>query len=100
MTEIDPIKLARLHRAFDRLPRFHANVVFAVRLDRMTYADIAERTGITPLHVERIFADALYRLDCDLFEQERGIALGPVGRFLRKRKRDLWLSVRLWRDRL
>ncbi len=100
MTDIDPIKLARLQRAFDRLPRLHAAIFSAVRHDGMTYAEIAEQTGITPLHVERIVADALYRLDRDLCEQERGIAVSPIRRFVRARWLGLRLRVRVWRDRL
>lgn len=99
MTDIDPIELARLQRAFDRLPRFHAAVFSAVRHEGMTYAEIAVRSGITRLHVERIVADALYRLDCDVCEQERGIAIGAIRRFTRERCRDLRLRVRVWRDR-
>ena len=99
MSDIDPIALARLQRAFDRLPPRHAAIFSAVRHTVMTYAEIAERAGITPLHVERILADALYRMVCDVEEQERGIAPSPVPRLLRERCRDLHLFLRLWRDR-
>ena len=99
MSDIDPIALARLQRAFDRLPPRHAAISSAVRHDGMTYADIAERAGITPLHVERLVADALYRMVCDVDEQERGIAPSPIARFSRERYRDLRLFIRLWRDR-
>lgn len=99
MSDIDPIALARLQRAFDRLPPRHAAIFSSVRHDGMTYAEIAERAGITPLHVERILADALYRMVCDVEEQERGIAPSPVARLVRERSRDLHLFLRLWRDR-
>lgn len=98
MSAIDLIALARLQRAFDRLPPRHAAIFSAARHDGMTYAEIAERAGITPLHVERIVADALYRMVCDVEEQERGIAPSPIARFIRDRCRDLCLIVRLWRD--
>jgi len=55
--------------------------------------------GITPLHVERIVADALYRLDCDVCEQERGVTISPARQYIRERCRDLRLRVRVWRDR-
>ena len=99
MFDIDPLALARLQRAFDRLPPRHAAIFSAVRHDGMTYAEIAERAGITPLHVERILADALYRMVCDVEEQEREIAPSPIARFIRDRYHDLCLFVRLWRDR-
>lgn len=100
MTDIDPIALARLQRAFDRLPAFHAGVFSAVRHDGLTCAEIAERTGRTGLHVQRIFADALYRLGRDVWEQEEGIAIGAIRRFLRDLMCDAELALRVWRDRL
>lgn len=99
MSNIDPVALARLQRAFDRLPPRHAAIFSAVRHDGMTYAEVAEKAGITPLHVERILADALYRMVCDVEEQERGIAPSSIARLIRERYRDLCLLVRLWRDR-
>ena len=99
MSDIEPIALARLQRAFDRLPPRHAAIFSAVRHDGMTYAEVAERAGITPLHVERLVADALYRMVRDVEEQERGIAPSPIARFIRERRRDVHLYVRLWRDR-
>ena len=98
--DIDSGALARLQRAFDRLPPRHAAIFLAVRHDGVSYAEIAERVGITPRHVERLVADALYRLVSDVDEQERGIAPSPIARFIRERYHDLWLFVRLWRDRL
>ena len=99
MSDIDPVALARLQRAFDRLPPRHVAIFSAVRHDGMTYAEIAERAGITPLHVERFVADALYRMVLDVDEQERGIAPSPIARFFRERRRNVRLFVRLWRDR-
>ena len=99
MSDFDPIELARLQRAFDRLPPRHAAIFSAVRHDGMTYAEIAKRGGITPLHVERLVADALYRMVCDVDEQERGIAISPIVRLIREQYRDACLFARLWRDR-
>src|SRR3546814_21009940 len=87
MTDIDPIDPARLQRAYDRLPDFHAAIFSAKRHHALTYAEIAEQTGLTRLQVQRIFADALYRLGRDVREQEQGIAIGPLRRFLRDRDR-------------
>jgi DNA-directed RNA polymerase specialized sigma24 family protein len=100
MTDIDPIELEQLQRAFDRLPDLHAAVFSAARHDDMTYAEIAAQIGITPLHVERIIADTLHRLHLDIADQQRGIARGPIRRFIRRCRLDLRLLVRVWRDRL
>ncbi|HEY9552869.1 sigma factor-like helix-turn-helix DNA-binding protein [Allosphingosinicella sp.] len=100
MTDIDPIDPARLQRAYDRLPDFHAAIFSAKRHHALTYAEIAEQTGLTRLQVQRIFADALYRLGRDVREQEQGIAIGPLRRFLRDRMWDAELALRVWRDRL
>lgn len=100
MIDIDPIELEQLQRAFDRLPELHAAVFSAARHDDMTYIEIGDQIGITPLHVERIVADTLHRLHLDMRDQQRGIALGPIRRFVRRCKLDLRLCVRVWRDRL
>lgn len=100
MTGIDSIELEQLQRAFDRLPHLHAAVFSGVRHDKMTYAEIGEQIGITPLHVERIVADTLHRLHLDIRDQRRGIAIGSIRRFVRRCKLDLRLFIRVWRDRL
>ncbi|TPG15799.1 sigma-70 family RNA polymerase sigma factor [Sphingomonas koreensis] len=55
----DPAMMARLEDAARRMPRFQREIFLAVRLDDYSYAEIAERTGITPKQVERLFAQAL-----------------------------------------
>jgi RNA polymerase sigma factor (sigma-70 family) len=55
----DPEALRRLERALLRLPRLQREIFLAVRLDDMSYADIAERTGLTVKQVERQFAKSL-----------------------------------------
>lgn len=100
MTDIDPIQLARLQRAFDRLPRLHGSIFSAVRHDGMSYVEIAGQTGLTERQVEHVLADALYRLVCDVSEQEHGIAIGPIRRFVRARCRDGRLWLRLMRAKL
>jgi DNA-directed RNA polymerase specialized sigma24 family protein len=99
MNDIDPVKLERVQRAFDRLPSIHAEIFSAVRHDDLSYAEIGKRTGLSPWQVKRIFADALYRLAHDVWEQEHGIAIGPIWRFLRERRLNLRLQLHLWRER-
>jgi RNA polymerase sigma-70 factor (ECF subfamily) len=55
----DPTLTARLEDAARRMPRFQREIFLAVRLDDYSYAEIAQRTGITPEQVERLFAQAL-----------------------------------------
>ncbi|QPI72137.1 sigma factor-like helix-turn-helix DNA-binding protein [Sphingobium sp. Cam5-1] len=55
----DPALLARLEDAVLRLPRIQRDIFLAVRLDALSYAEIAERTGLTTAQVERLFAEAL-----------------------------------------
>lgn len=99
MTDFEPISFEQLQRAFDRLPDRHAAIFSASRRDKLTYAEIAERTGLTRDHVMHIFADALFRLHWDIREQQRGITIGPIRRFVRRCKLDLGLGVRVWRNR-
>ena len=92
MNGIDPTELDRVQRAFDRLPPLHAAIFSAMRHESLSYAKIGKRTGLSSRQVERIFADALYRFARDIWEQEHGITVGPVRRFLRERR----MNVRLW----
>lgn len=99
MTDIDRARLERLQRAFDRLPSLHAGIFSAIRHDDLTYAEIGKRIGLSSRQVERIFADALYRLVLDVQEQEQGVTIGPIRRFVRERHWNLRLRYRLWRAR-
>jgi len=56
-------ELARLEAALLTLPRFTREVFLAHRLDDLSYAEIASRTGISVRRVERELARALYGLD-------------------------------------
>lgn len=60
--EPDPDRLARLDTAVRALPAIEREVFLAVRLDGLTYAEIAHRTGLSPRAVERKFASALIRI--------------------------------------
>jgi RNA polymerase sigma-70 factor (ECF subfamily) len=55
----DPEALQRLERALLKLPRLQREIFLAVRLDDMSYAELAERTGLTVRQVERQFAKSL-----------------------------------------
>lgn len=51
--------LARLERAVRRMPRLQREIFLAIRLDDMSYPEIAERTGLSEREVERHFANSL-----------------------------------------
>jgi len=55
----DPALLERLEDALLRLPQIQRDIFLAVRLDALSYGEIAERTGLTKRQVERLFAKAL-----------------------------------------
>jgi len=59
---VDPVDLARLEHAVRRLPRRQREIFLAVRLDNLSYPDIAERTGLSVREVERHFASSLLNL--------------------------------------
>jgi RNA polymerase sigma factor (sigma-70 family) len=54
--------LSRLERAMRTVPRRTREVFLAHRLDDMSYAEIAQRTGLSVQEVERHMARAIYRL--------------------------------------
>lgn len=55
----DPVTLKRMERAVRKLPRLQREIFLAARLDGMSYAEIAERTGLSVGQVEREIAKAL-----------------------------------------
>jgi RNA polymerase sigma factor (sigma-70 family) len=59
----------RLEDAVRRLPRMQREVFLAVRLDAMSYAEIAERTGLSVQQVRRQFIKALRQLSDGLAGQ-------------------------------
>lgn len=99
MTDIDPIDLEQLQCAYDRLPHRHAAIFSAKCRDKLTYAEIAERTDLARDYVMHIFADALFRLNWDVCEQRRGVTIGPIRRWCRNRKLAFRLHLRVWRNR-
>ena len=68
---IHPEHLARLERAVRSLPRIDREIFLARRLDDMSYAEIAERTGLTVKQVERSMTRALAGIDRHMCSTER-----------------------------
>jgi RNA polymerase sigma-70 factor (ECF subfamily) len=58
----DTERLARLEAALLSMPRLRRQIFLAVRLDAMTYADIAHRTGLSVRAVERQMARAIVHI--------------------------------------
>ncbi|WP_448663831.1 sigma factor-like helix-turn-helix DNA-binding protein [Sphingomonas sp. CJ20] len=55
----DSVTLRRIGRAVRKLPRLQREIFLAARLDDMSYAEIAERTGLPVSEVELHLAKAL-----------------------------------------
>jgi RNA polymerase sigma factor (sigma-70 family) len=63
MSDNDDAELRRKYQeAFAAMPRKQREIFLAHRLDDLSYAEIAERTGLTLRQVERQIAKALYKL--------------------------------------
>jgi RNA polymerase sigma-70 factor (ECF subfamily) len=60
--DVDPVTLKRIERAIRGLPRRQREVFCAARFDDLSYADIAERTGLTVREVEQLFGEALFNI--------------------------------------
>ena len=58
----DPETLRKLEAAVASMPRLRREIFLAVRLDAMTYAQIAEVTGLSVAQVERHMARAMRHL--------------------------------------
>ena len=58
----DPELLRRLEDAVASMPRVQREIFLAHRLDDMSYAEIARRTGLSVKQVERQMARAIYKL--------------------------------------
>ena len=65
-SEHDPELVKRLEQALRNMPHIQREIFLAIRLDDLSYPEIARRTGLTPRKVERHFARALYKLDKQL----------------------------------
>ncbi|WNO53641.1 sigma-70 region 4 domain-containing protein [Stakelama saccharophila] len=60
--EPDPQAVARLDAALRSLRRIDREIFLAHRLDAMSYAEIARRTGLSAAQVQRRMAWALYAI--------------------------------------
>lgn len=58
-TSIDTDQLDRLEAALLTLPRFRREVFLATRIDNLTYAEIAEITGVSERRIRREMSRAL-----------------------------------------
>lgn len=68
----DAERLKRIEEALLNMPRLQREIFLAVRVDDLSYEEIALRTGLSPRRVERQFARAL----CKLAKQMAGRRLG------------------------
>lgn len=58
----DAATLARLEAAVARMPRLQREIFLAIRLEDLSYDELAKCTGLTAREVEREFAKALEKL--------------------------------------
>jgi len=68
VTKPDPVMLTRLENAVASLPDLEREVFLAMRLDGLSYAAIAARTGRSEEEIERRFAAALLSIQETLDE--------------------------------
>ncbi|PCD02437.1 RNA polymerase subunit sigma [Sphingomonas spermidinifaciens] len=54
--------IERLEAGLQRMPRLQREIFLAIRLDDLSYAEIAERTGLSVKQVERHFARCMMAL--------------------------------------
>ncbi|OAH43193.1 RNA polymerase subunit sigma [Sphingobium yanoikuyae] len=69
--DVDPAILDRLEDAIRRLSRLQREIMLAVRLDDMDYAQIAERTGLSQRQVEAMMVRALINFQRNLADPDR-----------------------------
>ena len=60
LTEAEIIE--RLEAGLQRMPKLRREIFLAIRLDDLSYGEIAERTGLSAKQVERHFAESLFTL--------------------------------------
>lgn len=58
----DPEIIERLEAGLERMPKVRRQIFLAIRLDDLSYAEIAERTGLSVEQVERHFAQSMLAL--------------------------------------
>ena len=82
----DAEMLARLERAVRRMPKLQREIFLAIRLDDLSYPEIAERTGVSAREVERQFADSLLCIHHALEAPRREPIWKRLFRWIRERK--------------
>ena len=82
----DTGELAKLDHAMRRMPRRQREIFLAVRLDNLSYPEIAERTGLSVREVERHFANSLLSIHYALNRPEREPIWTRLFRWLKARK--------------
>ena len=82
----DAEMLARLERAVRRMPRLQREIFLAIRLDDLSYPEIAERTGVSEREVERQFANSLLCIHHALDAPRREPIWNRLFRWLKERK--------------
>lgn len=65
-------RLAAMEDALMRMPRIEREIFLAVRLDDLSYAEIAARTGLSVAGAERVFVRALRHFIRNLRDPRRG----------------------------
>ncbi len=65
-----PEDVRRVERAFLRLRRKHRQILLMARVEKLTYAQMAARLGITIKQVERGMADMIYAWDRAMEREE------------------------------
>ncbi|WP_404338936.1 sigma factor-like helix-turn-helix DNA-binding protein [Sphingomonas sp. MMS12-HWE2-04] len=60
LTEAEIIE--RLEAGLQRMPKLRREIFLAIRVDDLSYAEIAERTGLSVSQVERHFARSMVTL--------------------------------------
>lgn len=60
LTEAEIVE--RLEAGLQRMPKLRCEIFLAIRLDDLSYAEIAKRTGLSAKQVERHFARSMVTL--------------------------------------
>lgn len=73
----DTTDLARIERAVGKMRKFDREVFLAIRLDDLSYEQIAQATGLRVAQVKRIMLRALCTLDREMAQKPRRWRLWP-----------------------
>ena len=70
-TPVDLVKLAEMEDAVWRLSTWQRRIFLAVRIDDLSFAEIADRTGLSVGQVERLLGKAIRNLSRNLDDPRR-----------------------------